>query len=102
MKKKEIKKTLYETQLIREIAELVIRNSSYGQNLFEEKEVLELFPELTEIGVYLLNYNEASYLEDIYQKINTIPDSETKAIFNLAYDSHLLENDLPRKTLANR
>ncbi len=82
------KKSIDDKMLLRAIADMVIQNPSYAREIFNDKDdIINIFPELKIISDFLLQSYEDNYRKILEDKINEIPDTETKNIFLIALSS---------------
>lgn len=95
------KKSLDDKQLIRAIADMVVRNPNYAREMFTSvDEITHLYPELETIKLLLDDYNirfrdnyqENDFFEQLKYSVSEIPDKDSKTIFNIAINNAEDEN----------
>ena len=90
------KKSLDDKQLIRAIADMVVRNPHHARELLTSvDEITHLYPELETIKSLLDDYNiryndnykDNDFFEKLKYSVSVIPDKDSKTIFNIAINN---------------
>lgn len=87
-------KSLNEKQLIRSIADLIIKNPQRFREIFQAGDKVEtVFPELEDVIAFLMMYDDRDYHEKLRMEISGIADRQTQGIFEAALNSYFYNKE---------
>lgn len=87
-------KSLNEKQLSRSIADLIIENPQRFREIFQTGDkVVTVFPELDDVIVFLMMYDDRDYHEKLRIKISGIADRQMRGIFEAALKSYVRKQE---------